>query len=104
MITKESKPPTEANTESPDSLESSRHSKLAKRAPKIDPTNRLDGQIQRHRLINIPSTSKKERPSRDCKVCKLKKVRSSTKFICSACNILVHPGDCYTRYHTLKQY
>ena len=76
--------------------------KIAKKAPKFDLINRIDGQMNRHKLINIPSTSKKERLSRNCKVCKKKKIRSSTKFICSACNVPLHPEDCFTRYHTLK--
>lgn len=78
--------------------------KYPKRAPVHDPITRLDGIMKNHILVNIPPTQKKERPSRPCKVCLKKKKRSETKFICISCKIPLHVGDCFTRYHTLKNY
>ena len=34
----------------------------------------------------------------------LKKKRSRTCFICKFCNVLLHKGDWFERYHAIKKY
>jgi hypothetical protein len=37
-------------------------------------------------------------------VCAVHKKRSETKYICEFCIVLLHKGECFQRYHTLKHY
>lgn len=60
--------------------------------------------IKKHDLVKIETSGKSKTPQKQCRVCASKKIRSRTSFVCSFCNIPLHKGDCYKRYHTLKKY
>ena len=34
----------------------------------------------------------------------LNKKRSRIRFVCKFCNVLLHKGDCFERYHAIKKY
>lgn len=77
-------------------LEGCRHNP---RAPyKTDPEGRLSGKIGRHKLENLMSTSRKSRLARKCRVCARR--GSETKMWCVSCQVPLHPGKCFTVYHT----
>ncbi|XP_053987416.1 piggyBac transposable element-derived protein 4-like [Hylaeus volcanicus] len=58
------------------------------------------GHFPRH----IPSTEKKERPSRTCKVCSRRKERSETTWECKKCLVALHVPECFEIYHTIEDY
>ncbi|XP_022914576.2 piggyBac transposable element-derived protein 4-like [Onthophagus taurus] len=74
-----------------------------RRAPKLDNPGRL-ANFGKHKLINIVTSGKSVKPQRQCRVCAVRKKRSRTCFVCKFCNVPLHKGDCFERYHTLKKY
>ncbi|XP_077579603.1 heterogeneous nuclear ribonucleoprotein U-like protein 1 isoform X3 [Stigmatopora nigra] len=77
----------------------------AKRAPyKTDPESRLDGQIAKHKLQYLKPTNKRLKPARRCRVCTRRGLRKDTRMWCISCLIPLHPGDCFTDYHTKINY
>ncbi|XP_063060042.1 piggyBac transposable element-derived protein 4-like isoform X2 [Engraulis encrasicolus] len=74
------------------------------RAPFSDPESRLDGDLRRHKLENLPPTNNRAKPGRRCRVCFRKGLRRETKFWCVGCSVPLHPGDCFTDYHTKQNY
>ncbi|XP_053184300.1 piggyBac transposable element-derived protein 4-like [Scomber japonicus] len=75
------------------------------RAPyNTDPDSRLDGQIGRHRLDKLMPTSSKTRPARRCRVCTRRGQQRETKMWCISCCVPLHPGECFTAYHTKQNY
>ncbi len=78
--------------------------RLSTRAPKTDPGSRLDGQMGRHQLEHLIPTCKKRRPARKCRVCARRGQRSETKMWCKSCRVPLHPGECFTVYHTKTIY
>ncbi|XP_028299349.1 uncharacterized protein LOC114461463 [Gouania willdenowi] len=75
------------------------------RAPyNSDPDSRLDGQIGRHKLEHLVSTTRKSKPVRRCRVCARKGKRSETRLYCKACCVPLHAGECFTAYHTKLNY
>lgn len=75
-----------------------------KRAPSRDPPGRLSMDMRKHVIAKIESKGKKKFVQRQCRVCSARKVRSETCFICKFCEVPLHRGKCFERYHTLKQY
>lgn len=69
-----------------------------------DPASRLNGKIAQHRLVAVPATAKKTKPTRYCRVCSRRGKRSETRMLCASCDVPLHKGECYTHYHTLKDY
>lgn len=74
------------------------------RAPKIDPANRLVGGMKAHDLVEIPPTNKKRYPSKPCRVCKKAGKRSETRYFCKKCEVPLHKGQCFKRYHVYTHY
>ncbi|KAL6419812.1 hypothetical protein ACFW04_011177 [Cataglyphis niger] len=58
----------------------------------------------KHKLVNIVTSGKCRKPLRQCRVCASKKKLSRTGFTCKYCNVPLHKGDCFERYHSLKKY
>ncbi|KAL6418704.1 hypothetical protein ACFW04_011862 [Cataglyphis niger] len=54
--------------------------------------------------VNIVTSGKCRKPLRQCRVCASKKKLSRTGFTCKYCNVPLHKGDCFERYHSLKKY
>lgn len=75
-----------------------------KTTPRSDPALRLSGRITDHKLAILPPTPKKPHPTRICRVCIRSGKRSETRYICLQCNIPLHQGPCYTKYHSLSKY
>ncbi|XP_017762744.1 PREDICTED: piggyBac transposable element-derived protein 4-like [Eufriesea mexicana] len=74
-----------------------------RRAPKLDHPGRLSN-FGKHKLVNIVTSGRSVKPQRQCRVCAVQKKRSRTCFVCKFCNVPLHKGDCFERYHTLKKY
>lgn len=75
------------------------------RAPyNSDPSKRLDASFAAHRLVPILPTPKKQHPTRRCRVCARKGLRKETSFHCKGCGVPLHPGECYTLYHSRANY
>jgi len=61
------------------------------RAPyNTDPQSRLDGTFAAHVLVRILPTHKKRHPTRKCRVCTRKGLRSETPYYCKGCGIPLH--------------
>ncbi|CAF1549098.1 unnamed protein product [Didymodactylos carnosus] len=75
-----------------------------RRAPKLDPPTRLSQDMKQHILEKIIGTGKIRHPQRRCRVCAKHNKRSTTIYICKHCNVPLHRGKCFTKYHTLKHY
>jgi hypothetical protein len=73
-------------------------------APKKDPTGCLDGNMRKHKLVQIPLTKGDKTPTRCCHVCIWKNEKRETRFMCAPCGVPLHPECCNTQYHTLKIY
>ncbi|PNF17797.1 hypothetical protein B7P43_G06890 [Cryptotermes secundus] len=75
------------------------------RRPHVDTPGRLSGDMQKHTLIKIVKSehSKGKHPSRQCRVCAVHKKRTMTVYICK-CVMLLHKGECFQKYHTLKHF
>ncbi len=75
------------------------------RAPyNTDPRNRVNDFFAVHALVPIASTSKKQHPTRRCRVCARNGLRSETSFYCKSCGVPLHSGNCYTVYHSKIKY
>lgn len=74
------------------------------RPPAADPPSRLSGKISDHKLVSLPATAKKEFPTRLCRVCSRRGKRSETRYMCASCDVSLHSGNCYTLYHSSKDY
>lgn len=72
-------------------------SQTSETAPYNDTPFRLSGQVREHVL-------EKENPTRVCRVYSSRGKRSETRYICKSCGVPLHVGDCYTTYHTKKNY
>ncbi|XP_014472553.1 PREDICTED: piggyBac transposable element-derived protein 4-like [Dinoponera quadriceps] len=79
------------------------NSEPTRRTPRLDHPGRLSN-FGKHKLINIVTSGRSVKPQRQCRVCTIKKKRSRTCFVCKFCNVPLHKGDCFERYHTLKKY
>ncbi len=78
-------PPTESNTRAPYNT---------------DPRNRVNYLFAVHALVPIASTSKKQHPTRRCRVCACNGFRSETSFYCKSCGVPLHSGNCCTVYRS----
>ncbi|XP_020298085.1 piggyBac transposable element-derived protein 4-like [Pseudomyrmex gracilis] len=58
----------------------------------------------KHKLVNIVTSGQCKKPLRQCRVCASKKKLSRTGFACKYCNVPLHKGDCFERYHSLEKY
>lgn len=94
---------TDSQSDETDSNNNLNTSEPIRRAPKSDHPERLSC-IKKHELIRIVTSGKSKKPQKQCRVCASKKIRSRTCFVCKFCNIPLHKGDCYERYHTLNKY
>ncbi|XP_055931575.1 piggyBac transposable element-derived protein 4-like isoform X2 [Argiope bruennichi] len=65
---------------------------------------RLSGGMKDHYPVAIPPSGRKKFPTRVCRVCKAHSQRRETRYVCKLCNVALHAGECFTRYHTLKNY
>ncbi|XP_077397623.1 heterogeneous nuclear ribonucleoprotein U-like protein 1 isoform X1 [Festucalex cinctus] len=78
------------------------------RSRRNDPESRLDGQIGKHKLDYLITASRsinaKKRSGRSCRVCARKGLRKDTVLWCVSCCVALHPGECFTAYHTLENY
>lgn len=70
-----------------------------------DPPLRL---TQRHFPTCVPSTDKKEYPTRQCHVCKhtsrREQARRESRYMCEDCGVALCVVPCFREYHTLKHY
>uniref|UniRef100_A0A3Q2YM37 PiggyBac transposable element-derived protein domain-containing protein n=1 Tax=Hippocampus comes TaxID=109280 RepID=A0A3Q2YM37_HIPCM len=81
----------------------------SKRAPhRIDPDSRLDGQLGKHKLEYLKPAAKSVNPARTpgrrCRVCARRGLRRDTRMWCVSCCVPLHPGECFTAYHTKQNY
>ena len=67
------------------------------------PGRLLGGDVKKHKL-QATVTGNKKYPSKPCRVCAAHKKRKATRYICSFCNVPLHKGESFERYHTLKHY
>ncbi|XP_077397630.1 heterogeneous nuclear ribonucleoprotein U-like protein 1 isoform X4 [Festucalex cinctus] len=78
------------------------------RSRRNDPESRLDGQIGKHKLDYLITASRsinaKKRSGRACRVCARRGMRKETIMWCVSCCVTLHPGECFTAYHTLENY
>lgn len=74
-----------------------------RRVAKSDHPGRLSN-FGKHKLINIVTSGRSSKPLRQCRVCAVHKKRSRTSFVCKFCEVPLHKGDCFERYHSLKKY
>jgi len=74
---------------------------LQQNVPQKRPPGRLHGKLKNHKLVGILPTKNDETPTRKCRVCVRKNIKKETRFLCALCDVRLHPGSCYTRYHTL---
>uniref|UniRef100_A0ABF7PQ92 piggyBat transposase n=1 Tax=Myotis lucifugus TaxID=59463 RepID=A0ABF7PQ92_MYOLU len=72
--------------------------------PTSDPPCRLSMDMRKHTLQAIVGSGKKKNILRRCRVCSVHKLRSETRYMCKFCNIPLHKGACFEKYHTLKNY
>uniref|UniRef100_A0A8C1LIR4 PiggyBac transposable element-derived protein domain-containing protein n=1 Tax=Cyprinus carpio TaxID=7962 RepID=A0A8C1LIR4_CYPCA len=47
---------------------------------------------------------KSQHPTRGCRVCVRKGLRKETSFYCKSCGVPLHPGKCYSVYHSKANY
>ncbi|XP_071490890.1 piggyBac transposable element-derived protein 4-like [Diadema antillarum] len=66
-----------------------------------DNPTRLEYATSDHWPTEIPSTDKKQSPTRLCEVCK--PARKETRYFCPPCEVALHP-TCFRPYHTLLHY
>lgn len=78
-------------------------SEPTRRTSRFDHPGRLLN-FGKHKLINTVTNGRSKKPQKQCRVCAIKKKRSRTCFVCKFCNVPLHKGDCFERYHTLKIY
>ncbi|EFN76604.1 PiggyBac transposable element-derived protein 4, partial [Harpegnathos saltator] len=66
--------------------------------------NRLCPEMRQHKIVRIIGKGRIKNPRRPCRVCTASKKRSSTSFMCSSCNVPLHAGECFEKYHTKSKY
>lgn len=71
---------------------------------KSDPPGRLSMDMRKHTLEPLVGTGKNKNVLRRCRVCAAHKLRSETRYMCKFCNVPLHKGKCFERYHTVKHY
>jgi len=76
---------------------------LSSRCRKINLSNRLLD-AKKHKIIKIFTGGKKKNPQKQCHVCASHKKKSLTCFMCEHCNVPLHKGECFFKYHTYKKY
>ena len=79
------------------------HAPRGSRGPRQDPETRLDCKLNGHILEQYPPTAKKTCPTRRCRVCLKKKIRSETAYRCKKCDVALHPV-CFFAFHNKKDY
>lgn len=75
-----------------------------RRTSKFDPPTRLSQNMKKHILEKIKDSGKIQHPQRRCRVCSKHYKRSTTIYICKDCNVPLHRGTCFEKYHTVKNY
>lgn len=83
---------TEKNSEIPTTSRTSR----------VNPIQRLSGNLKHHQLVKISETGNRKR--KRCKVCYTNKIRKDTYFMCKFCKVALHLGECFASYHLKKSY
>ncbi|PNF19223.1 hypothetical protein B7P43_G08807 [Cryptotermes secundus] len=76
------------------------------RRPHVDPPGRLSGDMWKHTFAKIVKSEhfKGKQPSRQCRVCAIRKKGSRTAYICKFCVMPLHRGECFKKYHSLKHF
>lgn len=75
------------------------------RTSKYDHSQRLSGDMKKHNVTRIIGSGNKNRyVRRPCKVCSTSKKRSESSFMCSLCQVPLHLGKCFEKYHTSHKY
>ena len=59
---------------------------------------------ERHFLILIPCTNKKDKPTRHCVVCHKHGQRKESRYLCRQCKEAFCVVSCFERCHNMKQY
>lgn len=67
-----------------------------------EPNRLLDA--KKHKIVKIVTGGIKKNPQRQCRVCATHKKNSLTCFMCQFCNVPLHKGECFFKYHTLNKY
>ncbi|KAM9811769.1 piggyBac transposable element-derived protein 4-like isoform X2 [Syngnathus typhle] len=84
------------------------HRPCKRAPPRTDPDSRLDGQLAKHRLEYVTTASRSvdppKRSGRRCRVCARRGLRKDTRMWCVSCCVALHPGECFTAYHTKLNY
>ena len=71
------------------------------RGPVSDPPGRLSGDLKKHKIVKIVAggEGKNKYPQRQCRVCKVHKKRSETRYICEFCVMPLHRGACFESHY-----
>jgi hypothetical protein len=74
--------------------------------PHGEPHGTLSGDLWKHVLEKILKSEegKRKYSARRCHICATHKRRSETRYMFKFCLVPLHKGECFQRYHTLKQY
>ena len=72
--------------------------------PEIPREEAIARLTERHFIAPIPSTEKKEKPQKRCRICTKRKIRKESRYHCPTCPS--NPGLCYYPeiYHTQYRY
>lgn len=70
--------------------------------PSAETPLRLRAQYWAHFPKSIDPTPRNKHPTRMCKVCYKRKIRSATKWGCSKCQVALHLPECFKTYHTVE--
>ena len=65
---------------------------------------RLSKDFKAHKLENIVTSGKTKYPTRQCRVCSAHKNRAVTRYICAFCQVPLHKGECFSKYHSVVKY
>lgn len=79
-------------------------SQLQRHVLKKDPPGRLSMDMKKHKAIKIVTGGKKKHPQRQCRVCSAHKTKGLTSYMCQFCDVPLHRGECFTKYHTVSKY
>ena len=69
-----------------------------------DPPQRISKDPKKHKLAKIVTGGLKAKPQKQCRVCSAHNKKSLTCFMCQYCQVPLHKGDCFFKYHTLQRY
>jgi hypothetical protein len=75
-----------------------------RRRPSSDTPLRLQASHMAHFPRQIPPNPVKVKPSRQCKVCSARKVKSSSRWECETCQVALHMPECFKIYHTQNSF